>query len=82
MFLDVLLKGFLCLFGLIILHLLALELKEFSLFVSLGESELPRFILELHEFTRMCRFLAGFSPEAFMELLDLELMLFLELFET
>ena len=70
MFLDVLLERFLCLFGFLLLHLLALELQEFGLFVSLGESELSCLILELHEFTRMCRFLASFGSQAFMELLS------------
>ena len=34
-FFNVLLERFLCLFGFLLLHLLALELQEFGLFVSL-----------------------------------------------
>lgn len=82
MFLNIFLQDFLGLLRLFLLHLLALKLEQFSLFVPLGESQFLCFIFELHEFTRMRRFLTSFRPKPFMKLLNLQLMLLLEFLET
>ena len=80
--LNVFLERLLSHLSLLLLHLCTLQLQEFRFFVSLTEHQFASLVLELHQFARVGRLLAGFSAQTFVQLLDLKLMLLLQLFQA
>ena len=69
MLLNIFFQDLLSLFSFFLLHLLALKLEQFSLFVALRESQLLSLVFELHELAGMRRFLTGLRSEPLMKLL-------------
>ena len=79
---NVVFKGFLSDVCFVLLHLLTGQLKQLSLLVPLAEGQFACLVLEFHQFTRVSGFLAGFGTHTLMQLLNFELVLFLQLFQT
>ena len=68
-------------FVLLLFHLLALDLEEFSLFVPLHEHQLAHFVFKLHKATGELGLVLELRLQLLVQLLDLQSVLFLELLE-